>query len=197
MIINDRSGMTLLEVMVSLFIFGFTSAALIGLFLAGSRALAVAHHDVAAVNVAQGILEQVKTIPENQLGVAQSGTEAAIRLGIEASDADDYYSGMMIAITGGTGAGQVRRIADYDGAERVAAVDQPWETVPDVTSEYAVFEGFDSAYIYQVIIGQPHTLTGELCLEGELRTITVTVSYVSAGGCNRKIELTGERLKRW
>ncbi|MGB9792530.1 MAG: hypothetical protein ACPLTR_08150 [Thermacetogeniaceae bacterium] len=189
--------MTLVEVLVALVVFGFLSAALMGLSLAGSRDAAVAHHDVAAVNVAQEILEQVKSASENQLGTAQGGANTTIQLGFEASSSDDCYNEMTIALTGGKGVGQVRKITDYDGILRTAAVDQPWDTVPDITTEYVIFKGVSSLYSYRVEIGQPHELTGELRPDGELKTVTVTVSYVAAGGCIRKVELTGERLKRW
>ncbi|MDK2881432.1 MAG: hypothetical protein PWQ99_1207 [Clostridia bacterium] len=188
---SGQSGMSLIEVMVALVILGFMCAALMGLFLAGSRDTAVARHDVAAANVAQEILEQVKAIPENQLGTAQGGTVTTIQLEAGASDVDDSYKGMTVALTGGTGAGQVRKITDYNGTTHTVTVDRAWDTVPDTTPDttttYAIFRGVDTDYTYQVKIGQPH---------GELRTVTVTVTYQTTGGRQREVSLTTERLRR-
>lgn len=192
-----QRGMSLIEVMVALVVLGLTSAALMGLFLAGGRSTAVARHDVAAVNVAQEILEQVKAVPENQLGTAQGGTATTIRLAEGASDANDYYNGQTVALTGGTGAGQVRKITDYDGDTRTATVDRAWDTVPDDTTTYAIFRGTEAGYAYRVEIGQPHDANGEPQPNGELRTVTVTVSYATTGGRTREVTLTGERLRRW
>lgn len=193
---NGQSGMSLIEVMVALVVLGLTCAALMGLFLAGSRDTAVARRDVEAANVAQEILEQVKSTPENQLGTAQGGTATTIRLEDGANDANDCYNGMTIAITGGTGAGQVRKIADYDRETRTATVERPWNTIPDATATYAIFKGVDAGYTYQVKIGQPHGANGELQPDGELRTVNITVTYQTTGGRQREVSLTSERLRR-
>ncbi|HHW40737.1 MAG TPA: prepilin-type N-terminal cleavage/methylation domain-containing protein [Syntrophomonadaceae bacterium] len=181
-----KSGMSLIEVMVALVILGLTSAALMGLFLAGSRNTVVARHDVEAANVAQEILEQVKAIPEDQLGTAQSGTATTIQLETGASDANGCYNGMTIAITGGTGAGQVRKIADYNGATRTATVEGAWDTIPDTTTTYAIFKGVDTGYAYQVTVAP----------NGNLATVTVTVTYQATGNRQREVSLTSERLRR-
>ncbi len=77
---SGQSGMSLIEVMVALVILGFMCAALMGLFLAGSRETAVARHDLMAASVAQEILDQVKAIPENQLGTVRSATPITVRI---------------------------------------------------------------------------------------------------------------------
>lgn len=184
---SGQSGMSLIEVMVALVILGFMCAALMGLFLAGSRDTAVARHDLMAVSVAQEILDQVKAIPENQLGTVQSATANNIRFENVASAADDAYVGQTVALTSGKGSGQVRVITGYDGDTRTAAVDSPWDTVPDETTEYAIFNGKDTTYPYRVEIGR---------LSGALRTVTVTVTYQAAGAGRREVALTSERLRR-
>lgn len=85
---------------------------------------------------------------------AVGGTATTIVLGADASTTDDAYNGHWIMVTDGTGANQVRRIADYDGATRTATIvttaDQDanaypltegldWTTVPDATSRYSVY----------------------------------------------------------
>lgn len=72
-------------------------------------------------------------------GTAQDGAAQDIILAANASASDDFYNGMAVEITGGTGAGQLRIIADYDGATQVATVDANWDTVPDATSEYRIY----------------------------------------------------------
>lgn len=73
-------------------------------------------------------------------GTAQAGGLDTITLVAEASDDDDFYSGMVIEITGGTGNGQIRTISEYAGGTREATVDEDWDTEPDDTSEYQVTE---------------------------------------------------------
>jgi hypothetical protein len=67
----------------------------------------------------------------------QPNTATTIKLNAKASPTDDYYNGAIIRIIGGAGAGQSRKITDYDGLTRVATVDSSWGTVPDNSSTYA------------------------------------------------------------
>ena len=75
-------------------------------------------------------------------GTCQAGgTNPTLTLASAASSEDDYYNlGAAVILTGGTGSGQFGRVADYDGATRVATL-YTWEasgTVvkPDNTSDY-------------------------------------------------------------
>lgn len=72
----------------------------------------------------------------------QPNTLTTIKLNAAASDENDYYNGAVIRIVSGTGAGQTRRITDYDGASRVATVDSPWIIIPDNASIYAFGLGY-------------------------------------------------------
>ncbi len=58
-----------------------------------------------------------------------------------ASSVDDYYNHTVVIITGGTGAGQERIIADYTGSNASAVVTPAWVTTPDATSEYEIVPG--------------------------------------------------------
>lgn len=69
-------------------------------------------------------------------GTAQAGASSTITLKAGSSGTDDYYSHLMIRITGGTGAGQVRVINGYVGATKVATVSPAWSVSPDGTSTY-------------------------------------------------------------
>lgn len=73
-------------------------------------------------------------------GTAQAGAAGTLTLAAGASSTDDLYRGMVIAITGGTGAGQAPRvISDYNGTSKVASVFPNWGTTPDETSEYTIY----------------------------------------------------------
>ena len=51
---------------------------------------------------------------------------------------DDYYNGMEILITGGTGIGQQNKISDYTGSSSVLTVENAWSVTPDDTSKFAI-----------------------------------------------------------
>uniref|UniRef100_A0A6M3XIL1 Putative structural protein n=1 Tax=viral metagenome TaxID=1070528 RepID=A0A6M3XIL1_9ZZZZ len=53
------------------------------------------------------------------------------------SEANDYWNGGFIWITGGTGVGQVREITDFDAATDTGTV-VTWDTTPDNTSTYEI-----------------------------------------------------------
>ena len=69
---------------------------------------------------------------------AQGGAETSITLDASASAIDRYYKGLHVKIASGTGAGQVRRIAYYDGTTKIAYVNHPWMTNPDATSVFVI-----------------------------------------------------------
>lgn len=70
-------------------------------------------------------------------GTATAGAASTITLAGTASTTADLYNGCVIAITGGTGAGQSNIISDYSTG-RVATVVRAWATTPDATSVYEV-----------------------------------------------------------
>jgi hypothetical protein len=72
-------------------------------------------------------------------GTAQSGTDNSVVLEDgEASTTDNIYNQNLIAIIGGTGAGQCRLITEYDGDTLTAMVDREWDVNPSSDSEYQV-----------------------------------------------------------
>lgn len=185
---RDQRGMSLIEVIVAIFLLGVVTVALVSLFLTGNIFTAVARHDVAAVNQAQEILETVKSIPDNQFGTAGGGSSNTITLGTNASNQNDAYKNYTIALTGGTGAGQVRKILSYSGATRTATVDRNWDIVPDGTTTYVVFEKNGGSYPYRVSVQNDPS-------DPNLKTVTVTVFYEDRGR-QREISLTTEKLRR-
>jgi hypothetical protein len=103
-------------------------------------------------------------------GTAQAGGANTITLEAGASATDDFYNGMPISVTGGTGSGQSAVIVDYNGTTKVATVSSAWTTEPDATSGYSIaanvgyrpvssLEG-DSATFYAYIDGLRHIILG-------------------------------------
>jgi hypothetical protein len=81
-----------------------------------------------------------------QHGIAHSGTLASATsstatLDSSASPVQDYYTGNVIKIDSGTGAGQVRGITAYALNTRVATMSSAWSTTPDNTSVFHIFRG--------------------------------------------------------
>jgi len=67
-----------------------------------------------------------------------AGGATTIDLDAAASAVNDYYKGQVIAICGGTGAGQARVCTSYVGATNVATISPAWATNPDGDSWFAV-----------------------------------------------------------
>jgi hypothetical protein len=72
-------------------------------------------------------------------GTAQAGgTTTTIKLAAGASAIDDFYTGMTVSITAGTGDGQSGEIISYNGTSKVATIAVAWATGPDATSGYSI-----------------------------------------------------------
>lgn len=69
---------------------------------------------------------------------AQAGASTTITLSSGSNATNDYYNDMAVVILSGTGAGQVRKISDYNGSTKVATVEVAWATNPDNTSVYMI-----------------------------------------------------------
>lgn len=74
-------------------------------------------------------------------GTATAGTTNTITLPIAVSNIADRYTGWVVEITGGTGAGQERIITAYSDL-RVATVGVDWYTTPDATSTFRLSKNF-------------------------------------------------------
>jgi hypothetical protein len=97
------------------------------------NATQIAGNATAATNAAAGWAGLIA-----DTGTAQAGASTTITLRSGAVATDDYYTGSAVAITGGTGAGQVRKITGYVGSTKVATVDTAWATNPNNPSTYQV-----------------------------------------------------------
>jgi hypothetical protein len=73
-------------------------------------------------------------------GTASGGSLTTITL-VGGSATTNLYKWLRVSITSGTGAGQARIIAAYNGGSGVATVDRPWKTAPDVSSVFALTAG--------------------------------------------------------
>jgi hypothetical protein len=83
-------------------------------------------------------------IPVLRYGTAQSGASTTITLDSGASSITDYYVGLAVAITSGTGAGQIRTITAYNGTTKVATVDSAWITNPANGSVFSIVQAASS-----------------------------------------------------
>lgn len=72
-------------------------------------------------------------------GTAQvGGSTATIKLAAGASSVDDFYTGMTVSITAGTGNGQAGEIIGYVGSTKMATIAKAWAIAPDGTSTYSI-----------------------------------------------------------
>lgn len=108
-------------------------------------------------------------------GLAQvGGSTTTIKLAAAASAVDDFYTGMSISLTAGTGNSQTGEIISYVGATKLATIAKPWAIAPDATSGYTIGAnvmytpnsnfgtalGSTSASIYFNVDGVRHVLLG-------------------------------------
>ncbi len=54
------------------------------------------------------------------------------------SHVDGFYTGFMVAIIDGQGAGQSRRVTSYNGPTRTLSIAPDWSTPPDQSSVFAM-----------------------------------------------------------
>jgi hypothetical protein len=78
-------------------------------------------------------------------GTATAGTSTSITLDATAPAVANVLNQNLIAITGGLGAGQTRRIITYS-VGRVAVVDRPFVVTPNATSTYEVIAAASSVF---------------------------------------------------
>lgn len=71
-------------------------------------------------------------------GYAVLGTSTTIQLASTEEQVDDLYNNYWIRIVGGTSAGDVRQITDYDGSTRTATVSEAFTSTPDTTTYYGI-----------------------------------------------------------
>lgn len=98
---------------------------------------------ITAAKIADAAIDRATFAVDTGLRSSRSNTAAAgaagsITLDASAGSVDNFYKGMLIYITGGTGIGQLRVCTGYTGSTQVATVAPNWATNPDNTSTFAV-----------------------------------------------------------
>jgi len=159
--------MSLIEAAVAILLLGIITFPLTNLYRFGSVYTAAAKHETAALNFAAAVMEEIKAIPDNQTGFVREAAANTVTLENRSSGTDGFYNNFHIAICGGTGAGQVKKITGYDGDMRRAIVDSDWLTMPDAASAYIIFGHCPGNY--------PLMVTAEAGRDN-LKTIRVTVA---------------------
>lgn len=104
----------------------------------------------------------VEAVTAERTNTAQGGGADAsgnpyIDLDAAANAADDYYNGMVIRTTGGTGPNQIRQVIDYVGSTKRAYVSRTWGTNPDATTTFRVAQGmvFDKSPVEIMQVRRP------------------------------------------
>ncbi|MFX4260996.1 type IV pilus modification PilV family protein [Pelotomaculum propionicicum] len=185
MLFNQR-GMSLIEVTVSILIMGIVTFPLVYMYRAGGIHAAEAGDELSALNLARQVIEEIKSIPDNQTGFAGGAASNTVTLENRACSIDGFYNNYNIAICGGTGSGQVKKITGYDGASRRAVVDWDWLVVPDASSFYMLYGYCPGNYRYAI--------SAENGRSG-LKLIRVTV-YYTVKNREREVTLTTEKIPR-
>lgn len=110
--------------------------AVAGLNDASAGAIADAVWDEAAAgHVADGSFGLANQVL--RAATAAAGASGSITLDASAPTTTDLFNGYIVAIVGGTGAGQARLITDYSSG-RVASVAPDWAVTPDNTSKFVL-----------------------------------------------------------
>lgn len=104
---------------------------------------ALGNNTITAAAIADGAIDRAAFAADTGLqtarsNTAQTGNASSITLDASASATNNFYRGMAVYITGGTGVGQVRVITAYTGSSKQATVDRNWATNPDNTSTFAI-----------------------------------------------------------
>lgn len=70
-------------------------------------------------------------------GVVTYGDTTSVRIST-GSTLPNYYNGSSLYIVSGKGAGQLRRIVDYEGSDKTITVNTAFQTTPDITSRVII-----------------------------------------------------------
>lgn len=86
---------------------------------------------------------QDKSVPVQFYGEVSSATSTTIadnNAPTQFNQVDDYFSGCVVEIMGGTGAGQSRVVSGSVKSTRVLTVDEAWVVTPDSSSVFRVYQ---------------------------------------------------------
>lgn len=82
--------------------------------------------------------ETTTAAPITGTAQASGSTTTAIKLAAGASATDDFYTGMTVTLTAGTGDTQKGEIVSYVGSTKIATISHAWTTPPDGTTTYSI-----------------------------------------------------------
>lgn len=124
--------------------------------------------DAAEINAAFNSLPFI----DIETGTARGGGINTILLDFNiASDFKDAYNGLTIEIREGAGAGQSKKIIDYDLAIKSAIVDSPWDEPIDNTSIYTIISRHGKVILTEgtfiIFEGNPVKMLSNTTLEGQ------------------------------
>lgn len=124
-------------------------------------------------------------------GGMNSATSTTVTLSSPEPAIADYYSGAVILLAGGTGAGQARRIDSYS-AGRVVTIDRAWSTNPDGTTFYIILKGApapisstDKSSIATTLLDLAAGVETNLTIRQAMRLfVSALANKVAGGGTN-------------
>lgn len=87
---------------------------------------------------------QTKFLAIEDSGTASSATDSTLVDSTKSWTADEYNNDYVVYITGGTGSGQIRKIIDT--ATNTLTIDEDWDTNPDATSTYHIYQNTIEEY---------------------------------------------------
>jgi hypothetical protein len=155
-------------------------------------------NDPTAAAIADAVWDEVLTAGSHDVGysagqrlryliltgaTAQAGAANSITLAATESAVDNIFAENVISIVSGTGAGQTRLIAEYDGTSKVAKVDKPWEVNPAVDSVYEIlpFSGILVSQHGTATAGASLSITLSAAASATNDTYIGSVVYISSG----------------
>ncbi len=105
--------------------------------------------------------------------------DPAVRHNVRPFGGKDIPENYALAILGGTGAGQTRRVLDYSAGS--FTVDRPWDVVPDSSSRYATFVwGLEKALIKGNTLS--HNPRGIWLYQTAVRDVDIIANRITEGG---------------
>lgn len=108
----------------------------------------------------------IRTLPKLHYGTAAAGTSTTVTLAATPTkgvlqNEHDIYTGAFLGIYSGQGAGQVRRIQNYDASTRVATMDESFLVTPNNSSVYSIISPIPEQMQELIPLGAAIRATGK------------------------------------
>jgi len=127
---------------------------------AGTLAVCTLVNGLASGVISRATLAADTGLQSIRSNTAQAGAAGSITLDANASAVTDFYVGVWILLTGGTGVGQARVCIAYNATTKVATVAPNWSTTPDVTSTFAILTSGQITGVQGNVTGSVASVTG-------------------------------------